>query len=204
MTATNPTPETTSERGIDLDALGAFVEHVGNHPDEGMSEWSARAAGEATAGLSQATVGPFSAGGQEIDRDDREYTISTGVPREMGEALGFVDPTDRMKATEAALSALAGCITGTITLGTLPAGIELDEVRTTVSVSSDPRVLLGLHDLDRAENTFEDVHIDVEVEGDDLTDESFARIEDLVQRSPVYNLICLSNTCETSVEAAEA
>lgn len=203
MATTGRTDAATIENGVDLDALETFVEHAAEHPDEAMSEWSATGFGQRVPGQTLVKVGSFTAGGQVIDRENREYTLSLGVPEEVGEALGFLGATDRMKSTEAALAALAGCITGTITLGASAAGIELDEARTTVTVPYDPRVPLGIRGVDAADTIYGDLRIDVDVEGEALGEEEFTRIRAMVRRSPVFNLVTRPNGWEMNVESEE-
>ncbi len=202
MATTDQTVESTVKRGIDLEALGAFVEYAAGHPDESSSEWQAVGFSQNKAGHSLARVNSFTAGGELINRDNREYTLSFGMPEEMGDALGFVGSTDRMKSTEAALAALAGCISGTISVGAVASGIELDNVQTRVSVEYDPSVLLGIDDVDEADTTFGDLRIAVEVDGESVDEDDLAAIEELVQRSPVYTLLALANSSDTSVEVA--
>lgn len=203
MATTDQTEAAAIKNGVDLDALESFVEYAAEHPDEATSEWSATGFGQKMPGQSLVKVGPFTAGGQEIDRENREYTLSLGVPEEVGEALGFLGATDRMKSTEAALAALAGCITGTITLGAIAAGIELDDARTTVTVPYDPRVPLGVRGVDAADTIYGDLRIDIDVEGEALGEEEFTRIGEMGRQSPVYNLIARPNRCEMNIESQE-
>lgn len=203
MPTTNQRAAATTKGGVDLDALESFVEYAAEHPEEVLSEWSATAFGQKMPGQTLAKVGAFTAGGQKIDRENREYTLSLGVPEEVGAALGFLGATDRMKSTEAALAALAGCITGTITLGAIAAGIELDDARATVTVPYDPRVPLGVYGVDAADTIYGDLRIDIDLEGEALGEEEFQRIGEMVRQSPVYNLVTRPNGCEMNVGSQE-
>jgi hypothetical protein len=65
-------------------------------------------------------------------------------------------------------------------------------------------VFLGIHDVDQADELFGEPEIDVEVAGDDLTDEDVEKITGFYRPSPVYNLVTLAheNDPEVHVESA--
>lgn len=93
MAATKQAEETVAERGVDLEVLGAFGERTAERPDEAVSERSATGVGQRTAGQTLAKAGSFATGGREIDRENREYTLSLRGPEEVGAVLGFAGPT---------------------------------------------------------------------------------------------------------------
>lgn len=122
-------------QGVDLDKLEQFVEFASANPAdvqfrlEATGEYEGRAAHTAT------STGPYTLGGQRIDRLARRYTRHYGAHREVEEALGFTDPTDREEVIEAVLAALTGCINTAVSSSALVRGIELEELVTKVSVA---------------------------------------------------------------------
>ncbi|WP_331236542.1 OsmC family protein [Natronorarus salvus] len=109
--------------------------------------------------------------------EERDHTLEFGLPPELEEAMGYLEPTDRYEAIEAALAGLTACINGTIAYNALREGIGVEEVSTTVRAPVDLRLLFGIHDTDRAGEMFEELVIDVDVTGADLSDEEVDRIE---------------------------
>ena len=145
----------------------------------------------------------YSLGGQEIDRVGREYTQHFGGHREVEEAVGFVDPTDREEAIEVALAALTGCINGSISLSAVQSGVDIDELETTVTVDFDPSVFLGIKETTEAggppTDMYGDLQIDIRVSGEDLDDETLDQIRGWASRSPVYNLMTLGHEASPQV-----
>ena len=180
-----------------------FLAYAGENPEAVQFVLSAVGTDEGRVLHTRSTTQSYSLGGQEFDRVAREYTHHFGGHKEVEEAVGFVDPTDREEAIEVALAALTGCINGSISLSAVQAGVDIDELETTVSVEFDPSVFLGLeatHDVDDArKNMYGDLKIVVQVSGDDLDDEALHQIREWVGRSPVYNLMTLGHEAAPQV-----
>ena len=189
--------------GIDLAAHEEFLAYAEENPDAVQFVLSAVGTDEGRVLHTRSTTQSYSLGGQEIDRVAREYTHHFGGHREVEEAVGFVDPTDREEAIEVALAALTGCINGSISLSAVQAGVDIDELETTVSVAFDPSVFLGLEEIENAEggrtNMYGDLQIDVKVRGDDFDDEMLDQVQEWVGRSPVYNLMTLGHDAAPQV-----
>lgn len=189
--------------GIDMAAHEEFLSYAEENPEAVQFVLSAVGTDEGRVLHTRSTTKSYSLGGQEFDRVAREYTQHFGGHKEVEEAVGFVDPTDREEAIEVALAALTGCINGSISLSAVQAGVDIDELETTVSVAFDPSVFLGLEEIQDADGTrtnmYGDLQIDVQVSGDDLDDESLDRIRTWVGRSPVYNLMTLGHDAAPQV-----
>ena len=145
----------------------------------------------------------YTLGGEEIDRAAREYTFHFGGHREVEEAVGFVDPTDREEAIEVALAALTACINGSISLSAAQAGVDIDGLETTVSVDFDPMVFLGLEGTEGTDGSpadmYGDLRVDIQVSGEDIDDETLDQVWEWVGRSPVYNLMTLGHEVSPQV-----
>jgi uncharacterized OsmC-like protein len=121
----------------------------------------------------------------------------------MEDAAGFIDPTDRMEPIEVALAALAGCLNVAVGVTAIANEIELDDLETTVRLDFDPRVILMIHDVDRSEETFEDIRVEIDVSGENLSQEDADILAAGAKRSPVWNLMHLAHEMEPVVNAKE-
>lgn len=189
-------------QGIDLAALEEFTDFAGANPAavqfgfEAVGEYEGRAAHTTT------MTGPYILGGERIDRLARRYTRHFGAHKEVEEALGFVDPTDREEVIEAVLAALTGCINTSVSASALVRGIELEELTTTVSIAWDPFVFLHLSDPVHdgvPTPQFRDLRVELTVAAEGLTDEDLDYLRHSVNRSAVYNLVTTANPTSPSI-----
>lgn len=208
MSTTTQPQEKQTAHGIDTAAHEDFLAFAEENPEAVQFELRADGTDEGRVLHTRSKTGSYSLGGEEMDRVAREYTYHFGGHKEVEEAVGFVDPTDRKEAIEVALAALTGCINGAISLSAVQAGLEIDELETTVTVDWNPFVFLGLdetRDQDGAPtDMWGDLRIDIAVAGEDVDDEALAQIREWVGRSPVYNLMTLSHETDTQVSMAAA
>ncbi|WP_424017255.1 OsmC family protein [Halorientalis pallida] len=193
-------PETQHRMGVDLDTYHEFVAWVADEPDEAKMAFSARGESEDTAARTTASVGEWTLGGDQMG-EERHHELHYGVPPEIETEMGFADPADRIEAVETALSALTACINATVTYNALEAGIDMDDVTTSASLSVDPRYLLG--QTDEAEGMLGDPEIEVDIESDGLDDADRERLASFYERSPVYRMLTDSHPNEPSVTVHE-
>ncbi|AXG07688.1 OsmC family peroxiredoxin [Haloplanus rubicundus] len=183
--------------GIDVAAHEEFLTYAEENPEAVQFVLSAVGTDEGRVLHTRSQTQSYMLGGQEYDRVARGYTQHFGGHKEVEEAVGFVDPTDREEAIEVALASLTACINGAISLSAVQAGVDIDELETTVSVDFDPSVFLGLEAPRDADGTptdmYGDLRIDIQVSGEDLDDDILDRVGEWVNRSPVYNLMALGH-----------
>lgn len=192
-------PKETVKQGVDLEQFHEFVEHATENPEDVQFELGARALYEGRLFHSLARIDAYTLGDDEIERETREYTLPLGAWKEVEAATGFIDPTDRMEPIEVALAALAGCLNVAVGVTALANEIEVDDLETTVRLDFDPRVVFMIHDVDRSDETFDGVRVEIEVSGDDLSDEEADILAAGAQRSPVWNLMRLAHEMEPVV-----
>ena len=208
MSTTTQPQEKQPVHGVDMAAHEDFLAYAEENPEAVQFVLSAVGTDEGRVLHTRSRTQSYSLGGQEIDRVAREYTHHFGGHREVEEAVGFVDPTDREEAIEVALAALTGCINGSISLSAVQAGVDIDELETTVTVEFDPSVFLGLEAVQDAAaartNMYGDLQIDVRVSGDDLDDEDLDQVREWIGRSPVYNLMSLGHEAVPKVSLTSA
>lgn len=194
----------TIKHGVNLEQYAKFVENAAKNPEEVRLGLGAKGIAEGRAMQTLGKTGKFTYGGEEIERETREYTFPMGAHKELETDAGFIDPNDRPEPVEIALAALTGCLNTVVGVAALEAGIELDELETTVSVNLDPRVFLGIHDVERSDETYDDFEIDVEVSGPGLTEEDAETLRQGALRSPVFNLMALSHEMSPDVRLKDA
>ncbi|NHN60919.1 MULTISPECIES: OsmC family protein [Halorussus] len=179
----------STEHGVDLEQYAKFIEHATANPEDAMLGLGATGFAEGRPMHTLAKLGGYSYGGEDVRRETRDYSLQLGGFKEVEADAGFVDPADRPEPVEVALAALTGCINATLDVVALENGIDLDHLETRVSADLDPRVFFGIRDVEHGDETYDDITIDVEVGGPDLTDEDAAILREGVARSPVFNLV---------------
>jgi len=186
-----------------MDAHEEFLAYAKANPEAVQFELSAVGTDEGRVLHTRTQTQSYTLGGQEFDRVARGYTHHFGGHKEVEDAVGFVDPTDREEAIEVALAALTACINGSISLSAVQAGVDIDEIETSVAVDFDPSVFLGLEETRDAEGTpvnmYGDLKIDIQVSGDGLDDDDLDHVREWVSRSPVYNLMRLGHEAPPQV-----
>ncbi len=201
MSITQTVPEV--RQGVDLSAFQEFRRHARGNPEDVQFVLEAEGAYEGRVAHTRAVTGPYTLGGQRIDRLARRYVHHLGAHKEVEGALGFTEPTDREEATEVVLAALTGCINTAVSASAVARGIELSRLETRVSVAWDPFVFLHLRDTDeegRLVNQFRDLRVELVVEGDDLDEEDRAYLRRSIRRSAVFNLLTLGHASDPVVE----
>lgn len=185
--------------GMDLEKLEAFRSALNEDPV--VLGLEARAIWEGHSGRSTVHIGPFSIGGDTINRETRHYTVPYGAWREVEEAIGFVGPTDRAEPVEMALGAVAACLCNSIALNAPRHGIELEGLEIDVHTDVDPSVLFEVKGPESHTSCMPRITTEVKVKGD-LTDEQLATIDRLVHYSPVHGMVEYANTVESRVSRA--
>lgn len=205
---TSTQPKAEQSHGIDTTAHEAFLAFAEENPEAVQFVLSAVGTDEGRVLHTCSQTQSYTLGGQEFDRVARGYTHHFGGHKEVEAAVGFVDPTDREEAIEVALAALTGCINGSVSLSAVQAGIDIDEIETTVTVEFDPFVFLGLEATRDADGTptnmFGDIRVDVRVSGEDLDDDILDQVRGWASRSPTYNLMTLRHEAPTQVSRKPA
>jgi hypothetical protein len=197
--------EVNIRQGVNMAVLEQFVEYAGANPAAVQFGFEATGEYEGRVAHTRTTTGPYTLGGERIDRIARRYTRHYGAHKEVEEALGFVQPTDREEVIEAVLGALTGCINTAVASSAIVRGIKLDRLTTQVSVAWDPFVFLHLDEpvQDGApRQQFRDLRVELTVSGDSLTDEDLEYLRQSVNRSAVYNLLTTANPASTVIRAS--
>lgn len=203
MAETTQQHEESTKHGIDLWNLEAFLDYAEANPADVQFELEAEGTYEGRAIHTTAKTGPYTLGSQKIDRLARENIYHFGGHKEVEEAVGFVDPTDRPEVIETALAALAGCLNAAISMSALAQGVALTGLETTVRIEWDPFVFLWLEDIEdedgEPQDMFGDLEVEIEVDGENIDEETLGEIKEWTDRSAVYNLITLAHRCEPVV-----
>jgi uncharacterized OsmC-like protein len=193
----------TIKHGVDLEQYPDFIDHGRRNPEDLLLGLGAKGIAEGRAMHTLAKVGDYTYGGDDIERETRDYTFQLGAFKEVEADAGFVDPGDRPEPVEMALAALTGCINATLGIVAMENEIELDGLETDVSVTLDPRAFFGIEDAERAGDVYDDLEIEVDISGPGLTENDAETLRKGVARSPVFNLVSDSRELSPEVRVTD-
>jgi uncharacterized OsmC-like protein len=184
-------------KGVNLAKFNQVVEDIRSNPAHGQVEFRAMGESEEMIYHSTARVGPFMAGGQELGQT-RQYVLHLGLPVELQSEVEH--PVDRIEPVELALAGLSDCIIGTIAMHAMINGINIEHISATVRAPLNLQVLLGIDGLDKRDQTYGKIAIEVEIEGPDLTEKQRIFLSEQTKRSPVFNLVALAHEMDTTLK----
>ncbi|MEJ2111208.1 MAG: OsmC family protein [Acidobacteriota bacterium] len=187
------TEESVVVKGLDVGKFRKLAEEVRTHPEYADVEFRAKAESEDVVYHGTVKMGPFSVAGQEYGQT-RDHILHLGVPIELQAEV--VSPVDRIEPVELALAGMADCVIGTIAVYAAINGIEVDKIRATVRAPLSLQIFAGAKGLDQRDEIYGDITIDVELEGDNLTENDRVFLTKQAKRSPVFNLIALAHDIE--------
>lgn len=192
--------------GLEVEKFRSFRAFAAENPHAVVFGLEASGTAEGRAVHTYATTGAYTLGGQRIDRLARRHHYHFGAHREVEDALGFVDPTDREQETEVALAALAGCINAVVTVSAAERGIKLDSLRTDIAISWNAAVFLHLRDTEehgKPVDQFEDLTIKLDVTGEGLNQDDVEFLRRTVQRSAVFNLFVVARKARVQIRQSD-
>lgn len=184
--------------GFNIAKLDEFSKHAQANPNDVLLGLEAKSIWEGSAIQNLGKIGPWQMAGQTINKTTRDYSIQFGAWKEVQEAIGIEGANDRIEPMEAALAGMASCVSTAITINAARQGISFDGLEVTARAKVDPRVLLGITDVEESQSCLKSVDVDIKVEGD-LTDEEREAILVMAQRSPVHAMVSGPNNINTRV-----
>lgn len=182
--------------GIDSRQIEAFNDGYRENPSnftlgiDGRSIWEGRGLGNL------GKVGPWSLGGQRMEKPTRDFSVQIGSWREVGDALGVVGADDRIEPIEAAMLGLASCVTEAITLTCAARGVALEGLEATAHVDVDPGPITGAKEPSDWNDSMKSVRVNVKVKGD-LSPEDRKIVEGGAARSPVHFMFSKTGLLKT-------
>jgi uncharacterized OsmC-like protein len=132
-------------------------------------------------------VGPWKLGKQAMAKPARDFSVQLGSWQEVGDALGVEGADDRIEPVEAALVALASCVTEAIALNCARTGVNLRGLEVKTSVDVDPGPITGAKEPSDWDRTLKTVKMDVTAKGD-LSKRDQQMIQEGATRSPVHHV----------------
>lgn len=184
--------------GFNIAKLDEFSKHAQANPNDVLLGLEAKSIWEGSAIQNLGKIGPWQMAGQTINKTTRDYSIQFGAWKEVQEAIGIEGANDRIEPMEAALAGMASCVSTAITINAARQGISFDGLEVTARAKVDPRVLLGITDVEESQSCLKSVDVDIKVEGD-LTDEERDAILVMAERSPVHAMVSGPNNINTRV-----
>jgi len=183
---------TNTVNGVDVDRLGATIEHI--TADPALANFQFRARNQwIEGGHSRTEIKDFYGAGQEDTSRQRAFTVDTDEPPVL---LG---DNGAPNAGEHLLHALASCISGTIVYHAAARGIALDGLEVAVTGDVDVQGFLGLNSNVRP--GFEEIQVNIKVAGE-FDDEQFDELASLARFSPVRDTV--SNPVPVAIEVARS
>jgi uncharacterized OsmC-like protein len=178
--------------GVDLDRLGATIEHVSADP--ALARFQFRARNEwIDGGHSRSTIQGFYGAGQEDATRTVPFVVDADEPPVL---LG---ENQAPNTAEYVLHALAACLGGTMVYHAAARGIVLDALDCTIEGDVDLRGFLGIDETVRP--GYQQIRVAFKVSGD-LDDDQLAELAGLVRYSPVRDIV--SNPVPVEIDVTRA
>jgi uncharacterized OsmC-like protein len=184
--------------GFDRDKLELFAAKAAETPENLVLDLEAKTIWEGHGVENLGKIGPWKMGGQSIEKSSRDFSIQFGAWKEVEEAIGIPGAHDRIEPMEAALAAIASCVSTAITINSAREGLEFEGLEVTAHATVDPRVLLGMVPADEAESCLKSVDVAIKIDGN-LNDDQRSQILQMAHRSPVHAMVSGGNRINTTV-----
>lgn len=189
MTQAKSEPRTLN--GVNLDQLFGTLDAIKKQPN--LARFQFRAQNRWLGGAhNRSTIQGFYGAGQEDSSRTAAFTIDAGEPAVL------VGTDTGPNPAEAALHALAACLTTSLIYVAAARGVRLTEVESTLEGDIDLQGALGLSDTVR--NGFQQICVRFQVKGDAPPEKLREIVKRAQQRSAVFD--CLTRGVAVSVELA--
>lgn len=189
-TDVNTTQETTTNNGVNVEALLGAREALSEAPEAARFVW--RATSEWVGGThARSTVHDFFGLG-EAQQHRQEFRFDTDHPEI------FASEDNGATPVEMVLVGLAGCLTAGIAAVAQNRAIQLHSVRATLEAGMDLQGILGI-DSD-VRNGFDGIRVRYEVDADATADEIAALVAQSQKRSAVFDIITNPTDVTVTVE----
>ncbi len=186
----NTTVERPPMNGVDVPALFATINHVGEMPE--LAKFEFRAMSQWVDGThSRTTIESFFGAGDEQSHD-RPMMIDADHPKVLTGGDRGATPVEIL------LTALASCLMAGIANIAAARGVTLERVTASVRGQIDLRGLLGLSD--EVRNGFQKITVDFDIEGDASPEKLAEIVAQSRRRSAVFDIITNGVPVEINVD----
>lgn len=180
--------------GVNLENIQQLVEAVKENPELGNVRFMARSQWQGGT-KAEVSVTELHAGGQNIGREGRQFTLMVDEPPQLGGTDEAPNPVEYLAA------GLCGCLTAGIATNAALFGTDLEKIEVTVEADFDIHGVLGL---DKAKpNGAVQLHYTVKLKGAGPTDKLTKSKETIDRKSPVRNTLELPLTVTTGIVIEE-
>ena len=171
--------------GVDVGTLFATLDAIKGQPELGKFQF--RAKNRWLGGShNQTTITNFYGAGQDQDH-------TTTFKLDAGEPAVLLGSDEGANPAEAALHALAACLTTNLVYSASARGVELSEVESTLEGDCDLQAALGL--ADDIPNGFQNIKVSFKVKGDAPRE----TLQDIVEKVPARSFVFATMTREVPV-----
>ncbi|OIO60526.1 MAG: hypothetical protein COX57_07325 [Alphaproteobacteria bacterium CG_4_10_14_0_2_um_filter_63_37] len=176
--------------GVNMGNIGQLVEAV--KADKGLGKVRFFAESQWKNGTkTEVSISKITAGGQNIARPDRQFTLTVDEPPQLGGTDEAPNPVEYLAA------GLCGCLTAGIATNAALFNTKLQGIEVSVELDCDINGVLGLDDA--VPNGCNRLHYTVKLTGSDGEEKMIASKEVLDRKSPVLNT--LVNTLNATTKA---
>lgn len=186
--------ESSANNGVNLENVQQLVEAIKG--DRNLANVTFVAKSRWAGGTkSEVSISELYAGGQNIARPDRAFTLTVDEPAQLGGADSAPNPVEHLAA------GLAGCLTAGIATNAALFGVQLEKLEIEVSASYD---VLGLLGLDRSVPTqATEIAYTVRIKGAGAPEALQRSKETIDRKSPVRNTLAHAINVTTQVIVEE-
>jgi uncharacterized OsmC-like protein len=171
--------ESRTINGVPVDTLFSTLDLLKGQPE--LAKFTFRAQNRWINGAhNRTTITSFFGANQEIDHA-QEHQIDAGEPEIL------VGTDTGANPAEAALHALAACLTTTLVYSAAARGVTLTEVESTLEGNCDVQGALGLND--DVHNGFDDIKVSFKVKGDAPREQIESIVANAPKRSFVFDTL---------------
>lgn len=189
--------ETTVIKGIDAKQLENFNKQYATSPQKFTLGLQAKTIWEGQGLGNLGKIGQWTLGGQPMVKPTRDFSVQLGSWKEVGDAIGVQGADDRIEPVEAALLALASCVTEAITLNCARIGVPLEGLEVTANVDVDPGPIVGVKNPSDWNNSLREIRVDIRAKGK-LSEADRKMVEEGASRSPVHHIFSSGKQVKTT------
>ena len=138
----------------------------------------------------EVTISELFAGGQNIAREGRKFTLTIDEPGQLGGSDQHPNPVEYLAA------GLCGCLTAGIATNSQMFGNQLEQIEVTVKMDNNLHGVLGLDD--KISNGVSNIDYSVKIKGKDGKEKCIKSKETIDKKSPV--LVTLKSAIPTTTK----
>lgn len=184
----------TKDNGVNLGNIGGLIGAIKENPKLANVTFKAKSVWKGGT-RTEATISELYAGGQNIARAGRKFTVAVDEPPELGGTDEHPNPVELVAA------GLCGCVTAGIATNAALFKTELEQVEIEVEMDFDIHGVLGLKN--DVPNGATELRMKVRLKGSGSEEQLVKAKETIDRKSPVKNTLEMPIRITSEVEVIE-